>query len=298
MILRGLAFSVLTMASGAMAFDRMLVFGDSLSDVGNVLALTGGFVPPSPPYAPGRFSNGLLWVEYLADDLGIARPTASAGGGSNFAYGGSETGTGTVPPGLRNLRLQVEDFALSGIDGSNSIATVFSGSNDFIGSPGRDATAAAANVGMAINRLADLCVRDVIVPNLPPLGFIPHAQTPSDRAALNAAADAFNAALVAELNALSSRSDVTVYRVDTTALFADIIAYPAAFGFTNVVDSAVDTTTGAVAPGSDRYLFFDPLHPTTRAHALLADRALQAIPEPATALWLLLPAVMLRRVSR
>ncbi|MDY6992457.1 MAG: SGNH/GDSL hydrolase family protein, partial [Pseudomonadota bacterium] len=45
------------------ALSPIYVFGDSLSDKGNLFELTG--LPPDPPYFNGRFSNGLLWSEYL-----------------------------------------------------------------------------------------------------------------------------------------------------------------------------------------------------------------------------------------
>ena len=28
-------------------------------------------LPPSPPYFEGRYSNGPIWIDYLAEDLGI-----------------------------------------------------------------------------------------------------------------------------------------------------------------------------------------------------------------------------------
>ena len=55
-------------------FTSMWVFGDSLSDTGNVLALTTAFTPnPFPVYpgALGRFSNGPVWIDYLAAGLGL-----------------------------------------------------------------------------------------------------------------------------------------------------------------------------------------------------------------------------------
>jgi len=65
-------------------FSKIYVFGDSLSDPGNFynvstfiqpLELLLGqdipVIPPSPPYYEGRFSNGLIWIDYLAQDLGI-----------------------------------------------------------------------------------------------------------------------------------------------------------------------------------------------------------------------------------
>ena len=64
-------------------FDGMYVFGDSLSDRGNVLNTTTFIQPfdfllgvdipviPAPPYFQGRFSDGLVWVDYLSKSLGL-----------------------------------------------------------------------------------------------------------------------------------------------------------------------------------------------------------------------------------
>ncbi|MFY7942566.1 MAG: SGNH/GDSL hydrolase family protein, partial [Burkholderiaceae bacterium] len=55
-------------------FTSMVVFGDSLSDTGNVRSLTSAFSPPAFPNfsgAPGRFSDGPVWVETVAAGLGV-----------------------------------------------------------------------------------------------------------------------------------------------------------------------------------------------------------------------------------
>src|SRR5690349_5751265 len=48
--------------------DDLVVFGDSLSDTGDLFEMIGY---PPPPYVEGRFSNGLVWAEYLAASLGL-----------------------------------------------------------------------------------------------------------------------------------------------------------------------------------------------------------------------------------
>lgn len=65
-------------------FDRIYIFGDSLSDSGNIFRATGAVqayqeifsldlpvTPASPPYFEGRFTNGLTWADNLAADLGL-----------------------------------------------------------------------------------------------------------------------------------------------------------------------------------------------------------------------------------
>ncbi|HDV5785644.1 TPA: hypothetical protein RJD83_002616 [Legionella pneumophila] len=43
---------------------NIVVFGDGLSDNGNLYAYTNHRRPASPAYYNGRFSNGPVWVEY------------------------------------------------------------------------------------------------------------------------------------------------------------------------------------------------------------------------------------------
>jgi phospholipase/lecithinase/hemolysin len=64
------------------SLDHLVVFGDSLSDTGNA----------------GRFSNGPVWVEQLAEKLKL--PLLPSGrGGQNYAVGerGSDQGLRVYP---------------------------------------------------------------------------------------------------------------------------------------------------------------------------------------------------------
>ena len=73
-----LALGIVSPATARAGLTQIVAFGDSLIDTGNVFAATG---QPPAPYYDGRFSNGPVWVEYLAGRLGIAarRPASPAG---------------------------------------------------------------------------------------------------------------------------------------------------------------------------------------------------------------------------
>ena len=66
---RALAASLILTAVSAAAdqpFSKIVTFGDSLSDTGNAFLYAGGAYPANP-----RISNGALWVEHLAENLGM-----------------------------------------------------------------------------------------------------------------------------------------------------------------------------------------------------------------------------------
>jgi hypothetical protein len=61
-LLGGVLFlcSILFYGTTALAYSHLVSFGDSLSDNGN-----------SDGYGFGVYSNGPVWVDYLADDLDV-----------------------------------------------------------------------------------------------------------------------------------------------------------------------------------------------------------------------------------
>ena len=112
--------------AGAVPFDRVFVFGDSLSDTGRVYELTRGAIPQSPPYYDGRFSNGPVWVERLAPLIG-SQPDQK----TNCAYGGAETGT-LAQTGVPGIQGQVGQFLLSRPGGTGGgLFAVWAGGNDY-----------------------------------------------------------------------------------------------------------------------------------------------------------------------
>ena len=79
-----LATASLLAPAHAGPFSNLYIFGDSVSDVGNVglyighpsgvpQTITGnGYIPDFPYYPSGRYSNGPVWAESFAGMLGLA----------------------------------------------------------------------------------------------------------------------------------------------------------------------------------------------------------------------------------
>ena len=119
---------------------KMVVFGDSYSDNGNTYQISQDTYPKSPPYWKGRFSNGRVWTERLAQQLHINPDNASAF--IDVAYGQAQA------KGNIELRARVKQtpytFTIPDLAGEysafsgkhpvmpkNTLYVVFIGANDF-----------------------------------------------------------------------------------------------------------------------------------------------------------------------
>jgi phospholipase/lecithinase/hemolysin len=272
---------VATAAAGP--FSDLIVFGDSLSDVGNV-AQASFDIYPGRYYYNDRFSNGPVWVESLSLELGLGSLQRSTAGGANFAYGGAQTtGTGGLE-GLfiRDIDEQVTQFLTTRAVDAGALFVVFAGSNDLIGGESNIA-APVDSLAKDIRRLIAAGARQFLMPNLPLLGFTPRYNDSAPLAAqYRLRTEQFNAALDLALDNLAdSNAEVTFHRLDVAGLFASAIAEPAAFGLANVTDSAApglepgtaSYNSSQIVPNPNEYMFWDDLHPTAAVHAILAGRA-------------------------
>jgi phospholipase/lecithinase/hemolysin len=270
-----LALGMLAPETARAGLTQIVAFGDSLIDTGNLFAASG---QPSAPYFDGRFSNGPIWVEYLAGRLGIAGPTPSLTGGTDYAWGGAQTGTGLSAIGTPNINSQVANFLAAHTLSAGQLVVIDGGANDFFNGQ-TDPSVPVANLTAAITVLAGAGGRTFIVQNLPQLGMIPATQglPQAQRDALDQLTLAYDSLLGSTLDQLRSSLGVTIGQVDLDRFLTDVRANPSAYGFTN-------TTTSALNDGvlsGDGYLFWDDVHPTTAGHKFIGDLAFASVvPEP------------------
>ncbi len=251
------------------AFTSFVSFGDSLTDNGK-FGIVG--LNQTPPYDDGRFTNGEVWQQIVADGFG-SDPTL------NLALGGATARNSDEIPGLPfedfGSQISTLQAALAfGFDpGDNPLISVWLGANDLFRTlDGPDfldqARLTADIVADGVRRIAGLSdlFDDFLVFNVPDLGAIPAYnlfQTGLQQNARDATA-AFNNRLAANLVTLD-REDLTIIDIDAAGAIADLIDDAADLGITQTTFPCLFPST-ALADG-----FGQPVNCTGGTDPALAD---------------------------
>ena len=241
----------------AQSFTRLISFGDSLSDIGNLQTAT----------ISAPVSNGELWIQYLARDyLGLGQLTASNFGGTAYAWAGAASLTGFLPPSATS---QIDYFLAGDSFGPNDLVTLWVGGNDFLDSSttgnlvGPDVL--ADRMVVLMQKLVANGAKHILFGNLPDMGSIPRLYgTPLSE---GASQWSYGYKLMLEGRLVAIRESVpgvAFYYMDFFAAQQDIQANPGDYGLTNV---------NAAAGDSDTALFWDDIHPTTKGHSIVAAEA-------------------------
>ena len=303
-----LAIPILVNAQ-APTFTQVIVFGDSLSDDGNIAHRardTFGFSYPSSNfnYSDYRFTDDTntspaanlyvgTWHEQLEKTfLGLAVAKNSLDGGTDYAFGGATTKDGTqdrtiinnpFPFGggdftitIDNMGKQINDYLASHATDANALYILWGGGNDLFDDYSAQSVSDTANrVGGLIVRLANAGARNFLVPNVPPLGAVPNSFGDPNRVlALDYASaiyrDHLNSVIASTISGLAgSGITIHVYTFDVWLDLIRVLGQPAHYNFVNTIDSA----QGASGVNPDEYLFWDDIHPTTGGHHELANEA-------------------------
>ena len=277
---------------------QVVVFGDSLSDPGNgFLFVRSNSTPPDygmnallvpgAPYAIGghHLTNGATWIEQLVRG-GMNRSVLPAfiepnRFAMNFAIGTARARTDDSNP---SLAFQVGAFLqksggvassdalhviqIGGNDVRDAVATALSG--DFAGADAILQQAADA-VASSVAALYAVGARRFLVWNVPDLGLTPTARFLGASTLGSLATTAFNGYLQLEMAPMFALPGITIVPFDATSLINDIVANPSAFGLTNVTEACVTPLSPPFhCQRPDDYLFWDGIHPTSAAHALIA----------------------------
>ncbi len=285
------AFSALIVASPANAtkYSAEYVFGDSLSDRGNLDELSAAVgLPPhyinapfaSPPTTHGSFTNGDVSVQVLAKSLGLNAdpslwltgfkdPAGLFGGpafvpGTNYAVAGA-TAAGGAPGTDINLPSQVGAFLqYKGLSApSSSLYVIDIGGNDVrnavIYGGGLAAVDGGVNAELTqLTTLADFGAKKFLIVNVGNVGAIPEFSPTWDP---NSATDAplatqyskdYDSALAAGLATLDKTlPGVTLDEFNLYAYSQNLLAHLGDYGLTNTTEACYIGTPFSAATSAD-----------------------------------------------
>lgn len=272
--------------------SKIVVFGDSLSDNGNLYEYMQHRIPSSPPYFEGRFSNGPVWVEHLASS---AFPGNEADHLLDYAFGGAAVVEGMDDDALFTLKREVDAYLIAHQNQADplSLFVVWIGANNYLAlSDNVEKTVDDVNKGIKkeLERLAKSGAKHILVLNLPDLGSTPAAREFDKQTELSTYSRLHNEKLAKSIVSLQGiYPHVNWVTFDMDGLFRDLLASPESFGFKNTTDTCYDILVDKSSRKSvltmassinlksrdercDDYLFFDPIHSTSIAHKVLAEK--------------------------
>lgn len=311
------ALMSLSMSSQALDYSNLYVFGDSLSDTGNLQTFS------QDPAVPSRFTNGPVAVEVLAAQLGLSISNAlhltGAQYGNNFAVAGAiaidEDGDETTPD--INLPTQVNSYlAFNGNQADpDALYIVMIGGNDIRAARAILATAekgarkearqrikqATRSIKEQLKKLTAAGAQNIMVVNAPDVGAIPETDlvamqmlaTSEDKRTTRIAnkleqltsvfSEKYNRRLGNVVNRVENKTGLNIVEVDLFEFVNETVENPEEYGITNTEDACVWVFSqgGAFNPecNFDSFVFFDEIHPTATVHQRAGVALYQALLE-------------------
>lgn len=278
----------------AAPLNNVVIFGDSLSDNGNLYEFMNHQLPQSPPYYEGRFSNGPVWIERL---IASYFPENSASHLNDYAIGGAGVSEEDEDDDvLFTLRREIKTYLLTHGDkaSEDSLFVVWIGANNYLGVPSEiEQTLTDVNTGIThgLQTLVEKGAKHILVLNLPDLGKTPAAIEFGSIDTLTYFSTQHNDALLKTVeNLKQTYPDVDWIYFDMHQAFNEVLEHADEYGITNttgtcsnsladelsrksVLKMVANVKPGNGLAGCDGYLFFDLVHPTAFAHQILAEKA-------------------------
>ncbi len=303
--------------TGVFVFGDSLVDpGNALEVAQRLDDLPFGDLPNGAPtadrgYFQGRFTDGYNFADLVSNKLlgvptratapygfelplvGGTIPFLSKPSGANlsFAYGGAQIRKSDerVP----DLDDQTDIYDNYTAD-PNALYLVTMGGNDVRelaprGAPTPSATTAAARLSRAadevqeeVRELYAAGARHVLVTGVPDVGLLPDYNGATNEGELRALATTYSENLETliqdRLSLLIVPEGGHLFTYSLMQLADQVLADPSAYGFSDVTHARTQVQAGALEPVGSGFLFFDQVHPSAQAHALIAAGLLGALP--------------------
>lgn len=275
----------------APAFSQIIAFGDDLSDTGLLYAAWKEAVAQGirdsndlkhwEANDGGRFSNGPLAVEILADRLKVSL--------KSFAVGAALSGQGNVNSDMASLNNsgllgQIDQFE-KGLNGAKADPDALyfintSQADIFVGGKGSGtdhinfiADQTLEHIRTAITRLAKLGAKQFMFWNtsdIAPLqpGFVINDYVAEPKVYQ----DRMNSELPGLISDLEKQLDIKIEPFDYRAVDAQIRDNPEKYGLTNFTDACTQwSESSEICANPDEYYFWSDYSLTGRIHQILGE---------------------------
>lgn len=263
-------------AAGTGSVERIVVFGDSNVDNGNLYRMTSSEFPAAPRWK-GRDSNGPVVVEYLSESMNAKL--------ENYAVSGATTGDSNIVPRIvpkytnvatTGVTWQLAEFTKAGGKlGPSDIVVLWAGSNDIFGAQRQDKAdlarrieTASSNVEKALLRLHALGAKRVVFSTRTPRDVIGNDND------LNGVD--LNTSLRDTIKRVREKTGLDIVVYDAYARISDMMTNPSKYGFSDPktlcvnVPACASDAYGSGQPVANTYINWDGAHKTTRVHKIMA----------------------------
>lgn len=299
----------LVISQAQAAFTSLYIFGDGVSTTA-----TNHTSSDAPYYFGGRWSNGRVWVELLAQQLNLTNNywystnssnhlsyTNLSASSTNWSY--SSNNSSYFGDTSTYLVASVSAFTAPP-NASNALFIVWVNDADFVNDMGNfypstnlvtwtnAINLSLANHYTAITNLYAKGVRTLLMPNAVDITEVPQyaINYPSAyKGFVHQMVTNFNTGFAVMLsNARVSCPSLQIYAPDFFSQLNNILANPASYGVTNalysgqsidVIEDPSLADKSLNGPGTN-YIFWDYTDPTAKVHAIMADIAKQLLAPP------------------
>lgn len=292
-------------------YSRIFIYGASFIDPGNRYADTGVITYPPflDPFGPvaydvggHRATNGPTWVEVMAHEMKLttwAKPAYRHSGFGNYAYDHAHV-RDVEPPFIKwgpSVGEQIERWAVAdgycgGAPMNDTLFVLDSGAADLFDimqpPPGENPQIVFFEIldaiGSHVVYLYSCGARNILIADLLPLGIAPGVALMGNPELANQKAKEFNMELQVRIADIVNDPRYPGLNISTTGFFdfgLTLVTFPEEFGFTYVMQPCITffVIEGAYCDKPKEYLFWDLLHPSKAAHALMGRHALGQLPK-------------------
>ncbi|CAG8519000.1 21392_t:CDS:2 [Dentiscutata erythropus] len=247
---------------------NIVAFGDSLTDNGNQWRATDGAMPPV-----NLWSNGLIWVDLVESILDAKLIDKAFGGATTNKSLISQcffnnTNVPSVQEQVENILPNVSYFP------PQTTFAIWTGFCDYKMIFERNLTITSEDIISSIHNsiilLTSTGARKFLLLNMPPINRAPLYTNYTNITILQHLIETHNILLNQTIIDMRKERRIQAGVFDVWGLIEYFIQNPQQYGFSNVVDSCIQHNSNNTCQKPDEYLWWDAIHPTTKAHSLLA----------------------------